>query len=188
MKSDDGMLCLFNILPVEIFLQILRLSFSQEDQRGIQRLQQLASVFKAWYRAIDSFPDFWTTISSSYPKTIAVKLQKSGNQPIDVQLGNRNLSSPDHGDIKGVSDLVLAHSNRWSRFAYQGFSDNLIKDVFQKTNFDLLSELEIRFNGHPTLQIDQVQIPNLRDLIVEGINLPSSRGVISGLRSLCIRS
>ncbi|KAG8928464.1 hypothetical protein FRC01_005898 [Tulasnella sp. 417] len=103
-------------LPLELFICIIALSVSHVGPiAALIRLEQLRLVRKSWLAAIDSTPQFWTTIPNNYKAAPRIEewIKKSDEAPLRVK--SLDLLVP----VEPFLSLLRPVAHRWKQVEIQ---------------------------------------------------------------------
>lgn len=171
----------FDVLPAELLCEILLLSAHDDDKGAIAHLQRLGSVCKRCWRLISASPAFWTKLSATALRVVPLKLQKSGNLPLDVD------ASLLHGGphLTTFLGLVTPQRHRWRSFRHWGRDPAAIRRAFDATN-TILEVVDIYSYGQPVMLDDEVGTTAIRQLTLKGVFFPFRPNTLQHLRTLSV--
>ena len=80
-----------NRLPDELVVEIFQLAFINTPHPSVNKARMnIARVQSRWWRLLISYPAFWTTMYfRDHPEIVKVKLERSRQSPLDVDIGER---------------------------------------------------------------------------------------------------
>ncbi|KAG9016431.1 hypothetical protein FRB93_010680 [Tulasnella sp. JGI-2019a] len=187
-------------LPEEILLEILFLVLEDTPpSERYERLGELMLVCSQWGALIDT-PSLWAYVSSYQSISVMKKsLFKSKNAPLDVVYTSyASEPKPIWSKRKEIDDLLLTNAHRWRSFEFQGSaqsssggarSDATFMDRLHHITAPGLNSISLRSPKHMAFgPFFIAKADRLRHIFLQRCSIPWDSGLLSGLKTLKIRS
>lgn len=200
-RSHRNTVAPINSLPVEIFSQILLLSFEMEDW-SMKLLQNRASVCRQWFSVVMSTTALWQFAKCHVPSgsqpvqdALALTLRKSKDAPIAVSIDWRDNSynGQEGSETKGQMEeiqQVKEQAHRWKYLAFTGVVTPLVLRALDAP-FPQLHKLVMKNQEPGSGRFTPVGTirgsPNLQHISLQWIGLRWDTLLITGLRSLVLK-
>lgn len=174
-----------NLLPAELFLDILLQVVNLDYDPYIHQLRSIAFVCRYWLHSVLAEPQFWQVINIGDVGSANLVFRRNPHGPLRIRCSGAS----DFKNISHFMELVLAQSHRWKNFQWPtvaNFEQRWLP-LFN-ASFDSLEVLQFHLpRKSTTVPIAPMKLAQcLKHVDVAAIALPWDEPNLSGLTSLVI--